>query len=101
MGFEEALKEAQALGYAEADPTNDVEGIDAAYKLAILSTLGFRARIKDDDVYREGISRLTARDFQYADELGYTIKLLAIARKENGDVQVRVHPALVRQEVGS
>ena len=99
MGFEEALKEAQALGYAEADPTNDVEGIDAAYKLAILSTLGFRARIKDDDVYREGISRLTARDFQYADELGYTIKLLAIARKENGDVQVRVHPALVRQDM--
>ena len=98
MSFEDALSEAQALGYAEADPTNDVEGIDSAYKLAILSTLGFRARVKDEDVYREGITRLTAKDFQYADELGYSIKLLAIAAKENGSVQVRVHPALIRKD---
>ena len=97
--FGEVLEDAQSLGYAEADPTNDVEGIDAAYKLAILSTLGFRARIKDTDVYREGITRLTARDFQYAQELGYAIKLLAIASKHDGAVQVRVHPALVPVDV--
>ncbi|MDA0768708.1 MAG: homoserine dehydrogenase [Chloroflexi bacterium] len=97
--FGEVLKEAQALGYAESDPTNDVEGIDAAYKLAILSTLGFRARVKDVDVYSEGITKLTAQDFQYAKELGYAIKLLAIASKDNGAVQVRVHPALVPKDV--
>ena len=97
--FGDVLKEAQELGYAESDPTNDVEGIDAAYKLAILSTLGFRARVKDVDVYREGITRLTARDFQYAKELGYVIKLLAIASKDDGGVQVRVHPALVPEDV--
>ena len=99
VDFADALAEAQELGYAEADPTNDVEGVDAAYKLAILSTLGFRARVKDTDVFREGITRLTARDFQYARELGYTIKLLAIADKEGGAVQVRVHPALVPSDV--
>lgn len=97
--FGEVLKEAQDLGYAESDPTNDIEGIDAAYKLAILSTLGFRARVKDTEVFREGITKLTAQDFQYADELGYTIKLLAIASKDDGAVQVRVHPALVPQDV--
>ncbi|MEE8146282.1 MAG: homoserine dehydrogenase [Longimicrobiales bacterium] len=99
VDFADALAEAQELGYAEADPTNDVEGVDAAYKLAILSTLGFRARVKDTDVFREGITRLTARDFQYARELGYTIKLLAIAEKKGGAVQARVHPALVPSEV--
>ncbi|MCI0440033.1 MAG: homoserine dehydrogenase [Chloroflexi bacterium] len=97
--FGVALKQAQELGYAEADPTNDVEGIDAAYKLAILSTLGFRARVRDADVFHEGIARLTARDFLYAEELGYAIKLLAIASKENGAVQARVHPAFVSKDV--
>lgn len=97
--FGDVLKEAQDLGYAESDPTNDVEGIDAAYKLAILSTLGFRAIVKDVDVYNEGISRLTAQDFRYASELGYAIKLLAIASKDDGAVQVRVHPALVPENV--
>ena len=95
VDFDEALKEAQDLGYAEADPTNDVEGTDAAYKLAILSTLAFRARVKDSDVYREGISRLKARDFLYARDLGYVIKLLAMAKREDGALQVRVHPVLV------
>ena len=90
---------AQELGYAEADPTNDVEGIDAAYKLAILSTLAFRARIKDSDVYREGITRLDARDFLYARELGYTIKLLAIANMRDGVVEAHVHPAFVPSDV--
>ncbi len=99
VDFDAALREAQALGYAESDPTNDVEGIDAAYKLAILSTLAFRARVKDTDVHREGITDLRARDFVYARELGYAIKLLAIASQENGAVQVRVHPAFVPADV--
>jgi homoserine dehydrogenase len=96
--FGDTLAEAQRLGYAEADPTNDVEGIDAAYKLAILASLGFRARVRDTDVYHEGITRLTARDFQYARELGYAIKLLGIASIGPEGVQVRVHPALVHQD---
>ena len=98
-GFEETLADAQALGYAEADPTSDVEGIDAAYKLARLATLAFRARVKDTDVFREGIPRITARDFLYARELGYAIKLLAIADSRDGGVQVRVHPAMIPDEM--
>ena len=97
--FGVALAAAQELGYAESDPTNDVEGIDAAYKLAILSTLAFRARVSDADVYSEGITHLTAQDFRYASELGYAIKLLAIASKTNGSVHMRVHPAMVRSDV--
>ena len=96
--FGDALTEAQRLGYAEADPTNDIEGIDAAYKLAILATLGFRERVTDDDVFHEGITRLTSRDFQYARELGYAIKLLGIASVDKGSLQVRVHPAFVRED---
>ena len=96
--FGETLAEAQRLGYAEADPTNDVEGIDAAYKLAILATLGFRARVRDTDVFHEGITRLRTRDFQYARELGYAIKLLGIATSDNGSVHARVHPAFVRED---
>ena len=98
ISFSEALKEAQELGYAEADPTNDVEGTDAAYKLAVLATLAFHTRVHPDDVYREGISRLEAKDFLYARELGYAIKLLAIARGGGDGVQVRVHPTLVPQD---
>ena len=99
VDFDAALAEAQELGYAEADPTSDIEGRDAAYKLAVLATLSFRARVRDTDVHQEGISRLTARDFLYAGELGYAIKLLAIAGKEGGAVQARVHPAFVPQNV--
>ena len=99
VDFDAALAEAQELGYAEADPTSDIEGRDAAYKLAVLSTLSFRARVRDTDVHQEGISRLTARDFLYAGELGYAIKLLAIAGKEGDAVQARVHPAFVPQNV--
>lgn len=95
LDFQEALREAQRLGYAEPDPTNDIEGIDAAYKLAILATLAFHTRVRPEDIYHEGISRLQARDFRYAQELGYAIKLLAITRHNNGSIQVRVHPALV------
>jgi homoserine dehydrogenase len=98
MEFTQALKEAQELGYAEADPTNDVEGIDAGYKLAILASLAFRTKVASQDVYREGISRLTARDFRYARELGYVIKLMAIARREGDQLEARVHPVLIPQE---
>jgi homoserine dehydrogenase len=94
--FPDALAEAQKLGYAEPDPTNDIEGIDAAYKLAILATLSFHTDVHPDAVYREGITKLSGRDFEYARELGYAIKLLAIARRREGDaIEVRVHPALV------
>jgi len=96
--FDEALKQAQALGYAEADPTNDVEGLDAAYKLAILASLAFHTEIHPSDVYREGITRLGARDFRYARELGYDIKLLALAKREDASVQVRVHPVLLPEQ---
>ena len=98
VDFSEALREAQEQGFAEADPTNDIEGTDAAYKLAVLASLAFHTRVHADDVYREGISRLQAQDFRYAQELGYTIKLLGIARQDGASVQVRVHPAFVPQE---
>mgnify|MGYP001284669027 FL=1 len=96
--FEQALGEAQELGYAEADPTNDVEGIDAAYKLTILASLAYRQPFKPADVYCEGISKLEPQDFRYAQELGYSIKFLAIANLDDGAVQLRVYPALVPSE---
>ena len=92
--FGEALAEAQVLGYAEADPTNDVEGIDAAYKLTVLATLAYGCRFRPEDVFREGISGLEPQDFRYAQEFGYAIKSLAIAAMDGGAVQLRVHPAL-------
>jgi homoserine dehydrogenase len=98
IDFAEALAEAQAHGYAEADPANDVDGVDAAYKLAIMAGIAFHTPVTYDDVFREGISHLTANDFRYAQELGYTIKLLAIAREENRKIEVRVHPTLIHQE---
>lgn len=95
VDYQVALQEAQAKGYAEPDPTNDVEGIDAAYKLAVLSLLAFRTFVPFPQIHREGITHLKAKDFRYAHELGYEIKLLAIGRKENGAVQARVHPVFV------
>jgi homoserine dehydrogenase len=95
--FTAALLGAQDLGYAEAQPANDIEGHDAAYKLAILGSLAFHTDLHPDEVYREGITRLTPRDFRYASELGYAIKLLAIARKDNDGLEARVHPVLVPQ----
>ena len=95
--FAEALRQAQSLGYAEADPTNDVEGIDATYKLAILASLAFHTEVTPDDVYREGITGLTPRDFRYAQEMGYAIKLLAVGRREDKKIQVRVHPVLLAE----
>jgi len=93
--FAEALAQAQAQGYAEADPSLDIGGDDAAYKLAILASLAFHTHVHPQNIYREGIDRLSARDFRYASELGYAIKLLAIARLSDGGLQVRVHPSLV------
>jgi homoserine dehydrogenase len=96
-GYREALAAAQALGYAEPDPTNDVEGFDAAYKLAIMASLGFRTRVRPSDIAIEGITKLTPQDFRYAAELGYVIKLLAIAERANGGILARVAPAFLPQ----
>lgn len=90
-----ALAAAQELGYAEPDPTNDVEGFDAAYKLAIMASLGFRSRLRPEDIATEGISRLSAADFRNAAELGYVIKLLAIAERLNGGIVARVAPVFL------
>ena len=95
LDFAATLRQAQKLGYAEADPVNDIEGIDAAYKLAILSNLAFQTKFVPEDVYREGISNVAARDFLYAKEFGYAIKLLAIAKREDDRVEMRVHPVFV------
>ena len=97
--FADALAEAQGRGYAEADPTNDVEGIDAAYKLSVLGSLAFHRPIPHQAIHTEGISQLGPEDFRYAAELGYAIKSLAIAVAEpDGSVQARVHPALVPED---
>jgi len=94
--YAEALAEAQQLGYAERDPTADVEGFDAGAKAAILASIAFGARVVAGDVYREGISGITAADIAFAKRLGYVVKLLAIAERfDTGELAVRVHPAMV------
>jgi homoserine dehydrogenase len=93
--FDDVLKEAQRLGYAEADPTFDIEGIDAAHKLTILSAIAFGIPMQFDRAYTEGISKLTREDVQYAEELGYRIKLLGIARRAENGIELRVHPTLI------
>ncbi|UQD53195.1 homoserine dehydrogenase [Bacillus methanolicus] len=93
--YEEVLKEAQELGYAEADPASDVEGLDAARKMAILATLGFSMKIDLDDVKVEGITRVTEEDIQYGKQLGYTMKLIGIAHREGEKVEVSVQPTLL------
>ena len=93
--FAEVLAEAQRLGYAEADPTFDIEGVDAAHKLTILAAIAFGIPLKFKDVYVEGISRVTRADVGYAEELGYRLKLLGIARRDDKGVQLRVHPTLI------
>ncbi len=95
MDFSAALRNAQELGYAEANPENDIEGIDATYKLAIIASLAFHSRVQPQDIHCEGISRLDSRDFRYAQELGFAIKLLAIAKESDSSIEVRVHPAFV------
>ncbi len=98
LDFSVALKQAQELGYAEANPVNDIEGHDATYKLAILASIAFNTEVKMTDIYREGISRLEACDFRYARELGYAIKLLAIAKKANKAIETRVHPVFIPED---
>jgi homoserine dehydrogenase len=95
LSFADVLKDAQAKGYAEADPTADIEGHDAAYKIAILSSIAFTSRTDVTKVYREGITGVTADDMRYADTFGYVIKLLAIARQFGDSVLVRVHPTFI------
>lgn len=96
VSYEEVLKEAQALGYAETDPTGDVEGYDSAYKIATLATIALNKRVDINKIYREGITQISANDMKFAKELGYKIKLIAQALlKENNKVDVRVHPMLV------
>ncbi|NLL55808.1 MAG: homoserine dehydrogenase [Clostridiales bacterium] len=93
-----ALKKAQELGYAESDPTADVEGFDSTYKLSILSTLAFRTKVPIDIIYREGISKVNKIDMDYGKAFGYTLKLLAIAKKVDGKIEARVHPTFIPSE---
>ena len=95
LPFAEVLKEAQALGYAEADPTFDIEGVDAAHKATIMSAIAFGVPMQFDAAYIEGITRLDSLDIGYAEQLGYRIKLLGIARKRDSGVELRVHPTLI------
>lgn len=97
--YEDVLKEAQELGYAEADPTGDVEGFDAAYKIATLATITFKKRIKIENIYREGITKIRSADMKAANDLGYKIKLIASGKiDEQGNADVRVHPMLVSKK---
>jgi len=97
MDFSTALQAAQAKGYAEPDPTADIKGYDAAYKAAILAAISFGVEVKVKDVYCEGITKISREDIEYASDIGYVIKLLAIANRIEGKIDVRVHPALVPQ----
>ncbi len=96
LSYDVALKQAQELGYAETDPTGDVEGFDAAYKISILSTISFGKKVDINKIYREGITKIKAEDIKSANDLGYKIKLIAMGQVlENGKIDVRVHPMLV------
>jgi len=97
IDFRSALEQAQKLGYAEANPANDIEGMDTTYKLAILASLAFHTPLSPNNIYCEGISRLATDDFRYAREFGYAIKLLAIARRLPDAIEVRVHPTFTPQ----
>lgn len=95
LEYEQAVREAQRLGFAEADPSSDVDGDDAAYKIAILSSIAFNQRINVNDIPKEGITKISKEDIVYAKELGYNIKLLASASKTNDEIELRVHPAFI------
>jgi len=95
LNFADVLREAQRLGYAEADPTFDIEGVDAAHKLTIMSAIAFGIPMQFERCYTEGVSKLTQQDIRYAEELGYRIKLLGITRRTDRGIELRVHPALV------
>lgn len=94
-GFADVLREAQQLGMAEANPASDIEGLDAVYKLSILSSLAFHARVPVEYIYYEGITHITQEDISCGNELGYTVKLLAIGKKRGKTIEVRVHPTLI------
>jgi len=96
--FSVALKEAQDLGYAEADPTLDIEGIDSAHKLAILAYLSYGIPIPYKNIYTEGISKISSQDIDFASELGYKVKLLAIAKEKDNEVELRVHPTMIPKD---
>nr|MDE5943008.1 homoserine dehydrogenase [Clostridia bacterium] len=96
VSYEEVLKEAQSLGYAEANPTADVEGFDAVYKLSILSGLSFHTKVPYTKIYREGITKINQLDLQYGKRLGYVLKLLAIGKNTADGIEVRVHPAFIK-----
>lgn len=98
MEFSDALKEAQKLGYAEADPTFDIEGIDTAHKITILATLSYGIPLSYNSVHIEGITKITAQDISFADELGYKVKLLAITKETNGEIELRVHPTMLPKD---
>lgn len=98
ISFEEALAEAQSKGYAEADPTSDVEAFDAVYKLCILSSLAFDTIVDVNSIYREGITNIKPIDIEYAKEFGYVIKLLGIIKEVNGELELRVHPTMIPAE---
>lgn len=95
MEFSEALKMAQDLGYAEADPTADIEGYDAGRKIAIMASIAFNTRVTFEDVYTEGITKITSKDIKYAKDMDCTIKLLGVARNSDGAIEVKVHPMLI------
>jgi homoserine dehydrogenase len=95
LDFDVVLKEAQRLGYAEADPTFDIEGVDAAHKATIMAAIGFGIPVQFDKAYVEGITKLTATDIKYAEQLGYRIKLLGISKRREAGIELRVHPTLV------
>lgn len=95
LGFEDVLKQAQRLGYAEADPTFDIEGVDAAHKATLMSAIAFGIPVQFDKAYVEGITKLDAQDIRYAEQLGYRIKLLGITRRAEQGIELRVHPSLV------
>jgi homoserine dehydrogenase len=94
-GYEETLKEAQRLGYAEADPSADVDGFDATYKLAILSSIAFHTKVPYTKIMREGIAGISQKDIKFGKELGYTLKLLAIGKNTENGIEVRVHPTFI------
>ena len=95
--YEDVLKEAQKLGYAEANPSSDVEGYDATYKLSILSSLAFHTKIPYTKIYREGITGISVKDIEYGKKFGYVLKLLAIGKNGDGGIEVRVHPSFIRK----
>ena len=95
MSFDTALKKAQEKGYAEADPSSDIEGQDAAYKLAILAAISFGLQVNPNDIPCEGITKISEHEIRYAEQIGYAVKLLATARKKDGKLEIHVHPTLI------